>query len=201
MIDRTRFWRRLSVGFVVGFGVTALIGTIGPTINGTVKALRAEYVPTVHPTVDHEIALVVIGSPECEFSTSQEVREAIRKLKTEVVATAAEAGADFRLIGVSVNGDPMEGVAFLKTLGQFDEITAGGFFRNSAAQEFLFGDAPGVAATPQVILLDRQGDPDGPSGMFSEVVLARLAGAPSILNAAAQGLVTRQILRGRSRAP
>ena len=193
--------KKLSTGFVVGFGGIVLFATMGPAIDGVTQALRAEYSPTIQPTIDHEVAMVFIGSPQCEFSTSAEVRTAVRALKREVVRTAREAEAEVRLVGVSVNSDPTEGVEFLSRFGQFDEITAGGFFANSAAQRYIYGDMPGVAATPQIVLIDRRADSDGPLGTFGEVVLARLSGAPSIINAVAEGLLTRRILMGTGDVP
>jgi len=167
------------------------MGTAVPATRLLVRALHTEYAPTVDAAIGHEITMVFVGSPDCTFSTSPDVEAAVRKLKLEAAAATADAGIPFRAIGVSVNDNPEDGIRFLAGLGQFDEISAGGYYGNSTAQRFIFGRAPGPAATPQVILLERLSDPDGPPGSFRETVLSRLSGASSILEEAREGTFAR----------
>jgi len=180
--------RRILTGFIVGFGGMAFFATVAPAARVLLTATRIEYTPTVDAAIKHEVSMVFVGSPDCTFSTSPEVLAAVRTLKVQAAAATAAAGIPFRAIGVSVNDDPEDGIRFLARFGQFDEISAGGYYGNASAQRFIFGKTPGPAATPQVIILERIHDPDGPPGSFRETVLSRLSGASSILEASREAV-------------
>ena len=59
-------------------------------------------------------------------------------------------------LGVSVDFAQEAGIGMLKRFGPFDEILVGRGWQNLAALRYVWGDLPGPAAVPQILVLDRK---------------------------------------------
>lgn len=104
-----------------------------------------------------EYIILVMSSSTCLASATRGFDEAVRKipeLAREQLAGQPEAVA--RTIGVALDQDPARGVKYLSTLGEFDEIVAGGGWLNTATEKYLWGVHSLDAVTPQVVLLRRR---------------------------------------------
>ncbi|MCY3599679.1 MAG: hypothetical protein OXN85_06885, partial [Gemmatimonadetes bacterium] len=79
------------------------------------------------------------------------------------------------------------GLEHLERFGPFDEVTAGRGWLNMGVLEYIYGDLPGVAATPQVIVVERTVKRDGEWRIEDQRVLARRAGLDEIEEWAKEG--------------
>jgi hypothetical protein len=55
---------------------------------------------------------------------------------------------------VALDVDVTAGVTYLESLGKFDEIIVGRGQLNHGAQAYIWRDLPGIAATPQVVVVE-----------------------------------------------
>lgn len=133
--------------------------------------------------VRRELLMVYIGSSTCEASNSGQLRRDVRELRTLLAGRAAAAGRSLVTLGVAVDGRASAGIAHLQKVAPFDEVAAGGGWANAHALKYVWEKWPGVAGTPQIVVIDREirvrrGGPGGVTySSGAERMVARLAGA------------------------
>lgn len=133
--------------------------------------------------VRRELLMVYIGSSTCEPSNSRKVRQDVRELRTLLAGRAAAAGRSLVTVGVAIDGRAAAGMAHLRKVAPFDEVAAGGGWANAHALKYVWEEWPGIAGTPQIVVIDREihvqrGGPGGVSySRGAERMVARLAGA------------------------
>jgi hypothetical protein len=72
-----------------------------------------------------------------------------------LAAEAARRGAEFKIVGVSLDWEPEIGWEHLKKYGRFDEVTVGGNWRNISSETLIFQDSSSnAAAFPQVLVYE-----------------------------------------------
>jgi hypothetical protein len=110
-----------------------------------------------------------------------EFKEAIRSLGTLLSSQASIAGYSFHLVGIAVDWEVSAGLRYLRDLGEFDEISSGGKWLNTAVSERLFTESrPSV---PSVVLCQRTitAVPESGTMVFThERELLRMVGAKQI---------------------
>lgn len=117
------------------------------------------------------------------------VGTAIRSLRQ--VAEARYTG--FVAIGIARELSPVSGLQHLQKLGQFDELAVGQGDLNQASMRMISVDHPGIGATPQLIVLERELHSQGASidnVNIEERVLLRRVGASEITRWVARGAPT-----------
>src|SRR5438093_5274961 len=84
------------------------------------------YAPRYELKFGPQLLAVYFGARSCGFCTQPAFKSAIRRLGAALASQAAAAGRTFHFLGVAVDWDAAEGIEYLRELGQFDEICAGG---------------------------------------------------------------------------
>lgn len=144
------------------------------------------YVPERRAPPGRELAMVFIGSSTCAASNHNALPAAVERLKTLLRDRAVRSNRTFAAHGVARDWDVDAGLAHLHRFGQFDEVTAGRNWLNSGVVHYVWEDIPGEAATPQVIVVDRQlvdrRSPQAADGVVrDERLVTRLVGWPEIV--------------------
>lgn len=107
-----------------------------------------------------ELVLVLIGSSFCAGMRDTAFRPAFLAVRDTLAKRARQAGEIFVSVGVSIDWDPGMGVNLLKSYGPFDELAVGANWENIGAIDYVWNDK-GVAAVPQVVVLERSMNNDG----------------------------------------
>jgi hypothetical protein len=123
-----------------------------------------------------EIFLVFIGAPTCPASTPDAIATTLAQVQDRVHAQTTAQNVRFARLGVAVSNGAADGVRYLEEVGEFDEVIAGGGWRNTGIHRFVDIDLPGIAMTPQVIIVRRVRR----TGVLTESVLVRKAGNAAI---------------------
>ena len=91
-------------------------------------------------------------------------------------------------LGVARDWRVDAGIEHLRKFTAFDEVAVGRSWANHAIQEYLYGDLPGLGATPQVIVVARTFDNlKGHVSVTRERVVARVTGLDEIAAWATSG--------------
>lgn len=101
--------------------------------------------------------------------------------------SSEERSVGFATSGVARDLVVRHGLEHLEKFGAFDEVTTGRGWLNMGVLEYIYGDMPGAAATPQVIVVERTVKRDGEWGIEDQRVLARRAGLDEIEEWAKEG--------------
>ena len=73
------------------------------------------------------------------------------------------------------------GLAHIRKFGAFDEVMAGRGWANIGLLKYVYGDMPGRAATPQLLVVARTLHSEGGGyGFLDERVISRMVGLESI---------------------
>lgn len=146
-----------------------------------------EYAPRTERRPDNELLFVYIGSSTCGPSNSDDVRESVHYAKRQLSELAEADTVAFAAIGIATDLDSANGLAHLRTLGLWDEVVSGRSWRNAGSEKYVYRDMPGVAATPQVVIVLRSVE----HGRWStpiEKVVVRKVGVREIGDWVARGL-------------
>ncbi len=103
------------------------------------------------------LVLVYIGSPTCGPSNDPRLPSLMEAVRTRLSAAAVAQGIAFRVVGIAISRDVRSGLDHLEKVGPFHEIAAGARWHN-LAMRYVQEVAPGLEATPQLILLDWRPD-------------------------------------------
>ena len=106
-----------------------------------------------HRTV--ELVVVYLGATDCGPCRTEETKAAVRDIIERARGAAAERNLPFHAVGAALDEDWREGVAFLESTAEFDEIMSGGSWRNQAAVEHIFSVEGTVPGVPQLVIFTR----------------------------------------------
>ena len=192
-------WLPILLGLAIGIGARAngLIPLPEIDIEWSIPANVATSSYRPDGTLDSggEIALVYVGSSQCVWSNAPELVTLVGNLKLELQARARAEQRGFVAVGIARDMGAANGLAHLRKFGAFDEVTSGRSWANIGLLKYIYGDMPGRAATPQVLVVSRTVHAEGGHyGFRDERVLVRaigledikawiLAGAPLDMNA------------------
>lgn len=186
--------RVLLLPIVIGVSVGFALTTIGVMpipevrVRWRVPVVEAGLYRPVAAVPGEEIALVYVGSSTCAWSNAEELPAMVQGLKQALLARARQAGRGFSSIGIAQDALVSNGVEHLSRFGKFDEIVAGRGWANSGIQKYVYGDLPGPAGTPQVLVVERSLSYEtGHVVVGGERVLARMVGLTEIAEWAAAG--------------
>jgi hypothetical protein len=123
-----------------------------------------------------EVLFVVIGSSTCGISASPTSRAALASAWQSIHREAESIGLPFRSIGIAVEHNLASGLRFLNSLGDFDEISVGRAWDNTAAWRYTVSAFGGRAVVPQILVMVRRTDPQLPRSGESLELLDRREG-------------------------
>ena len=128
-----------------------------------------------------EVVFVFITSSTCGPSNEPGLQDSVVRLKLAVRDYAARLGYGFSAVGVAKDRDVDAGLEHLEGFGTFDEVTAGRGWLNGGILRFVYGDVPGPAATPQVLVVERYVEVDGGERLIrTERLVGRRVGVTEI---------------------
>jgi hypothetical protein len=111
------------------------------------------YVPRREPASGPQLLVVFFGSRTCSFCNRPAFKAAVRRMGSLLGPQASAAGRSVHLAAVAVAWDAREGIEYLRELGEFDEVSAGGSWWNTVVGQRLFSrDRPAV---PTLVLYER----------------------------------------------
>lgn len=108
----------------------------------------------------HLIAYVIAAS-DCGWATQPAVMKAVAGIRSHLTAKYGQAFAQVSVIGVALDEDIGQGMAFLDNVSSgnisttFDQVSVGGSWLNEAVLRFVWRDAIAPAASPQVVVVAR----------------------------------------------
>ena len=147
----------------------------------------AAYVPRYTLPAGRQVLVVYVGMTGCGASRDPELKAAVRRMKPLVAGQAAARGAALSVSGVALDWEPDSGVAYLRGLGAWDEMTVGNNWVNLGAERHVWG-AGGAPSIPQVLVYERAVTPGERGIAFTaERRLARFTGVPEITRWVAAG--------------
>jgi len=98
-----------------------------------------------------ELVLVFVGSDGCSWCRRDEVVEDLAHVTAKLGALAAESGLGFTRIGVAIDQRPTIGADYLRWVGDFDQMIAGGGWNNDGVRRYAAG-----RGVPQLVVLKRK---------------------------------------------
>lgn len=182
--------RSVATGWPTLLSVCALAIVLGVAIfalNSQQRSITA-YEPTYRERGGQLLEAVFIGATFCGALDKDGFREAVEQMKLLLAERAAAKGANFAVTGVALDWSVEDGVKFLHSFGEFDEIVAGRNWLNSAAVRYMWDAIPGDAVVPQVIVTQRSVTVGREIiSVGDERLLARKLGATEIMRWVEQG--------------
>ena len=140
----------------LGMGAAGLFPHLDFGVRWRVPLLtEEEFVPVATRDPGEELVFVVVGSSACRWSNSDQFEKVVREGRTAIQRVADQRGVGFAVMGISQDARPEQGIEYLRRFGRFDEISVGRGWRNAGILKYIYGDFPGIAATPQVLVLGR----------------------------------------------
>jgi hypothetical protein len=134
------------------------------------------------PRPTREIGAVFIGMASCCESLTESLREPIDSVRHVLQRRALREGADFRMIGVSLDWRPEDGWNYLKHFGEFDEIGLGNNWFSTLPEVLMFTDGKVDPVVPQLVIYERTVDFGGTRPKFGpRTIVSRLEGRPAIM--------------------
>ncbi len=102
------------------------------------------------------LLLVYIGSPTCGPSNDPELPDLLDRIRKELPQKARAQNLAFRMVGVAISRNVRMGLDHLHKMGSFHEVATGARWY-SLPMHYLRTVAPGIRATPQIVLLHQDG--------------------------------------------
>lgn len=179
----------LAIGGGIGFELTKLGLLPIPTVEWTVPVVDAgQYIPSSSARDGSEVVLIYIGASTCGWSAVPELPDLINRLKLALLEQARAEGKNFSAMGIARDAIAVDGWRHLQKFGRFDEIATGHSWANVGIQRYLFGEIAGPAATPQVLVVERNISSEyGHISVEDERLLLRKVGVDQISKWTAAG--------------
>ena len=138
--------------------------------------------------VKYELQLIYIGSSTCHFCNVPAIPKSVNNIRDDLLTKSQKNGLGFSMIGISKDMVITEGLSHLSKIGRFDEVTTGKGWLNAGILKYIYGEIPGRAATPQLLVTLREyrmiaKKANGNSsfrGINSEELIARKVGVEEI---------------------
>lgn len=177
-----------SAGFLATTGAMAWGWLTPPKITVDWQPPGAGYVPAGLVLPGRELALVFIGSPTCVWSNQDFLPEALEKAKLGLAEQARSSGHSFTAVAAVKSTDFGAGIEFVRRFGQFDEVSVGRGWYNVAILRYVFEKFAANAATPQILVVEREVTGWPSRGYVGERVLLRKTGSGPIVDWVEAGL-------------
>jgi hypothetical protein len=124
-------------------------------LGADLPALRTMRIRLATPPIGRERLLVLIGSAACSAAQRPGFADTVRAVVRAAERVARDSGYAFATVGVSIDPSATRGLDFLERVGPFDEVSLGRSWLNSSVVRLVWRDHAGLAAIPQIVLVDR----------------------------------------------
>lgn len=128
------------------------------------NSIEQKYTPSWENELGDQLLLVYIGSSTCGACNVEYLPQLVEDLKIMLEEKSQEYAFSFKVVGVSKDWVVNEGLNHLNKFGQFDEISTGSNWLNSAIIKYVWQDFLGDPATPQLVVVKRKMNNIGTSG-------------------------------------
>ncbi len=105
----------------------------------------------------NEIVLIFIGSSTCSSSKESKLPDILSSALDRYRIESNKRGYRFNSVGITIENSVSDGLKYLSSFSEFDEISVGNSLSNIALQRYFWQhwDHPHNAASPQVIIAKR----------------------------------------------
>lgn len=171
------------------FVLCAGSGTLYRTLSKNSTTAAASASPTAYGTSPArnrgELVLVYIGKSTCAASNDPTTAAAFSAMSKLVDSISRSDSIVARRIAIIPELSTKSGLKHASRVSEFDEISVGSGWSNTALREFVTGDFPGAPATPQVALIlrlptDAKGDSLPLRWAMRETQVVRFVGADKL---------------------
>jgi hypothetical protein len=175
----------VALGSLFVFGAVASRAGYLPRLDFRAQDDRSGHVATAEAR-SAELVFVYIGSSTCGVANQPWTAGAVQQAMQMVRRRASETGLGFVALGIAKDWNIDDGVKHLTRIANFDEISVGRNWANEALVKYVWRDLPGIAATPQVVVvlrvrhLESSVDTLRTHDFSSETLLMRKAGLSEI---------------------
>src|SRR5512135_2846004 len=101
-----------------------------------------------------ELVAVLISSSHCVGNAYPGFLSSIDSMNRSLATQAKHRGLWFVAVGVSNDWEPDSGIAYLKSLSEFNELSVGNNWFNLGIAHYILADSLGRLSVPQVILVE-----------------------------------------------
>ena len=129
-----------------------------------------------------ELIMVLIATSTCPGIDDPALGAALAQAREGLRREAAAKGQLFTTIGVSLDWSIDHGIEMLARFGPFDEVTVGRGWLNTGALRYIWKDMPGIAAVPQIVVVEREIDKGRSIQVTEEHVRYRMTSAMRIIS-------------------
>lgn len=155
---------------------------LGRRVKGSVA--KSSQTQIEAPEAGNRLLLVYVGSSKCGSCRSPDIPRFVSTARDSLLARGHRDSTGVTSIGIASELDPRSGISHLAAVAAFDEVAAGQGIMNQANRHFVSIDHPGMQATPQLIVLIRNGKRSPSGGLddatVTEQVLVRKVGLQQI---------------------
>lgn len=134
-------------------------------------------------SVDAQIVLIYIGSSTCGPSNDPELPAAWRRIEERIRNQTAAVRRSLVTVGIARDFDAEAGLRHLRRYGPFDELVSGQGWSNVGLVHYVWKDVPGPAATPQILVVERNFEREAGvvnRGTYTDKLLMRKVGTVEI---------------------
>ena len=164
------------------------LSCVGAACAGAVVAKRVIYGGSSPPSEPKrklpkhtETVAFLVGASWCNGSHEPALRRAMNRLDSALKSQANTAGTTSSTIGVALDWSIGDGLNWLRSVHDFDEVSVGNDWWNSVALGVLWTDSTARHALPQLIVVRRRIDVTALGvSLGADTVIARVVGGKSI---------------------
>ena len=131
----------------------------------------------------YELQLKYIGSSTCHFCNVPAIPKSVNNIRDDLLIKSQQNVFGFSMVGISKDMVITEGLHHLSKIGRFDEVTTGKGWLNAGILKYIYGEIPGRAATPQLLVILRQ----------YRMIARKTNGSPSFRGINSEELIARKI--------
>jgi hypothetical protein len=175
---------------LVAVAVVAFAGSFAAAYAGVLPTVKVELEPSrkaspVSPSRignGPDLAMIFIGSSGCAAAQDKGLPDAVAEIRASLAASAAASGHSFSTIGIARDRDVDAGITYLRRFSPLDEVVSGLGWLNTGLLKYVWEDVPGMAATPQILVVERNvaRDTAGTYRVSGERTVTRKVGIPEI---------------------
>lgn len=173
---------KASIALVASLSLALLGGSYAYRISHPHLRTAVRTGSSVREQSGTQVIAVFLVSSSCGASRYPALPEAVSRTFGRLHQEAASQGKAFHTIGVALDQQPKDGLAFLAKYGPFDELLAGRGWYGMGSIYFMLRNLPGPLSLPQLLILERDVD----SGLIARVsadrVITRRMGSQEILD-------------------
>ena len=165
---------------LLSFTVIALLATTAAVIDSrTSRTSPPPAEPLAIPEPGADTLLVFLlssGCPACRAEpNATNLRLALERYSSQTTRA--------RTLGAAIDNNVQAALAYLTSVGTFDQISAGGGWTNQIAHDFIWPDTIPLVTVPQVLVISRRVTaPVRGRRSMQDSVVERLIGMPPIID-------------------